>query len=190
MRLKVSYSLINLWQRGDYQGVWDALHGKWKPATPQMEFGTKMHKEWEEEVKRTQHLPKIFGGNELVKPITEKYHLVQVYDWLWLSGIIDLQYGENGETIVDYKTGRGNANSYMNSLQVGCYKILQPKAKQFRFLCWNQYDDKVTTSQIWLTDKLMEEAINQVFTVGCDIRAMLEAQGVGDDFDNINKTRF
>lgn len=168
----------------------DALYGKWKAPTPQMEFGTEQHKRWEQEVKETGRLPMVFGGTELIKPITEKYHLVQVYDWLWLSGIIDLQYGENGEIIVDYKTGRGSASSYTNSLQVGCYKILQPQAKQFRFLCWNQYEDKVTTSAVWLTDKLYEDAVNQVFTVGCDIRAMLENNGIGDEFDNITRTKY
>ena len=57
MRLKLSYSLISLWQRGDMNAVVEALFGVWQPPTDAMNFGTQKHKEWEEEVKRTGCMP-------------------------------------------------------------------------------------------------------------------------------------
>lgn len=187
MKLKLSYSVMNLWQRGDINGVIEALHGHWQEPSEAMKFGTMKHKEWEEEVKKTHCMPIVFGGKELVNPKTEKYYKEQLSDWLWLSGIVDLEYGENGEFIVDYKTGKGSASAYVNSLQAGCYKILRPKAKVFTYKHYNQYEEKTSSSIIHLTDNLLTESLDKVFSIACDIRATLESQGL-EDFDNVNKS--
>lgn len=187
MRLKLSYSLISLWQRGDMNAVVEALFGVWQPPTDAMNFGTQKHKEWEEEVKRTGCMPEVFGGQKLINPKTEQYYKVQLADWLWLSGVIDLEYGENGENIVDYKTGHGNANGYAGSIQAGCYKILRPNAKRFTFKHYNQYENETSSSVIYLTDKLLADSIDKVFSAACDIRNTLENLGYGD-FDNVDKS--
>lgn len=187
MKLKLSYSVMNLWQRGDVSGVIEALNGVWHEPNDAMKFGIEKHKEWEEEVKATGCMPKVFGGKQLVKPITEKYYKVKLADWLWLSGIVDLEYGENGEFIVDYKTGKGSASAYTNSLQTGCYKILRPKAKHFIYKHYNQYEGKTTSSLIHLTDNLLTDSLDKVFSIACDIRATLENMGL-EDFDNVNKS--
>ena len=183
-KLKLSASVINLWQRGDKQGVYDALHGIWRPSTPQMEYGTQKHKEWEEEVNRTGCLPEIFGGEKIINPITEHYYRKEIMDWLWLSGIVDLEFGENGEVIVDYKTGKGTANSYANSFQVACYALLRPQAKMFRFYAYNQYEDKVTSSVIHLNDRKRVDWQDDLFSIACDIRAWLE--DIEPYFNNIS----
>lgn len=187
MRLKLSYSLIGIWQRGDINAVIEALNGVWQPPNEAMAYGTQKHKEWESEVNRTKCMPKIFGGQKLINPKTEQYYKVQLSDWLWLSGVIDLEHGEFGENLVDYKTGHGNANAYSNSLQAGCYKILRPQAKRFVFKHYNQYEDKTSSSIIYLTDKLLSDSMDKVFSAGCDIRAALENLGF-NDFDNVNKS--
>lgn len=186
MRLKISYSIINLWLKGDISAVVEALNGHWQEQTPAMLYGIEKHKEWENYVNETGKLPDVFGGGDLINPKTEQYRkLCLVDDWLWLSGIADLQYGNKGEVLVDYKTGKSTANQYSNSLQVGCYKVLFPEAKYFKFLCYNQHTEKVTTSIIRLSDKVYQDAIDRILTVGCDIRATLENLGMSD-FDNVN----
>lgn len=185
MKLKISYSIINLWQKGDVSGVIEALHGHWHEQTEAMLYGIEKHKEWELYTNRTNKLPEVFGNTELLKPKTEQYRKAQVMDWLWLSGVADLQYGENGEVIVDYKTGKTTASSYANSLQVGCYKVLFPEAKIFKFLCYNQHNGTTSSSIIKLTDTLYQEALDKIMTVGCDIRATLENMGM-EDFDNVD----
>ena len=188
MRLKISYSIINLWLKGDISGVVEALNGHWQEPTEAMAYGLRKHKDWENYVNETKCLPMEFGGGELINPKTEQYRKLCVMDdWLWLSGIADLQYGNKGQVLVDYKTGKGSANQYANSLQVGCYKVLFPEAKYFKFLCYNQQEDKITTSIIRLTDNLYQEALDKIMTVGCDIRATLENLGM-DDFDNVEQS--
>jgi len=190
MKLKISYSVITIWLRGDINGVIEALNGHWSKPNEYMQYGIEKHKEWELEVIQTGRLPKVFGGNMEQEPLknfrVEQYKRVQLLDWLWLSGIIDLQEGENGEIITDYKTGRGRASSYVNSLQVPIYHILSPEAKIFRFLCYNQYDETVTSSFVHLTNKSMDIGIEKVVSIACDIRATLEQLGMGD-FDNVTK---
>ena len=180
--LKLSASVINLWQRGDRQGVYDALHGKWREPTPQMEFGINQHKEWELEVNRTGHLPEVFGGEKIANPITEHYYTIDLCEWLRLSGILDLQYGEHGEVICDYKTGKTTANQYTNSLQVGCYALLRPEAKMFIYRCYNQYDGKTTEAVVHLNDDKREEWADMIMSIALDIRSWLEP--IEPDFDN------
>ena len=186
MKLKLSYSILSLWKRGDYDGVLDALNGKWREPNEYMKFGTEKHREWENEVRETGELPRLFGGGKLRNPITERYSRGQRLDWLWLSGITDLQFGENGEQLVDYKTGRGTANSYAGTLQAGCYKVLHPEAKVFRFLCWNQYSGRITTSMIFLTDAYGVKALDEIVSIACEIRDFLERSGM-EDFNNVDK---
>ena len=167
----------------------EALNGIWREPTPAMQYGIDKHKEWENYVNETSHLPTEFGGEYVELPITEQYRKIcLVDDWLWLCGMADLQYGKNGEYIIDYKTGRGSANQYANSLQVGCYKVLFPEAKIFKFLHYNQHEGgKVTMSMIRLTQNVYDDAIDKILTIGCDIRAMLEQMGM-EDFDNVNRS--
>lgn len=186
MKLKISYSIISMWEKGDINGVIEALNGHWQKPNKYMQYGIEQHEKWEAEVKQTGCLPEVFGGQELVKPEVEKYRKIQVLDWLWLSGITDLQHGENGEYLVDYKTGKTVSDAYLRTMQAPIYKILFPEAKLFRYLCHNQYNGTITSSYLRLTDKLREEALEKVVTVACDIRATLEQMGM-EDFDNVDK---
>lgn len=183
MRLKLSYSLMAMWERGEQSAVIEALHGHWRQPNEYMKFGIQMHEEWEREVKETGMLPTVFGSGALREPQTELYKVIQLADWLWLSGIVDLK---DGTTLCDYKTGRGTASSYTNSMQHGVYKVLHPEATLFRYLCWNQYTNTVTTSMVHLTDNLYTMTLDRILTIACDIRATMENMGM-EEFDNVKK---
>lgn len=189
MRLKLSFSIINAWYHGDKDGAIDMLMGKWREPTEAMQFGTFMHKQWENEVNETGCLPKVFGGAKIEQPLTETYYKKQILDWLWLSGVIDLQYQtpDGDLVLVDYKTGNGNANQYTQSLQAGIYGILQPDAKLFIFKHYNQYEDKTTSSIIRLGGDVIIETLNVVTEIAYDIVDELIKRGMSD-FDNVDKS--
>lgn len=188
MKLKLSYSVIRLWQEGKVSEAIEALHGHWQEPNQYMKYGIEKHKEWENETKVTGRIPEVFGGKEIENFYTEQYHKKQILDWLWLSGIIDLQYEDNGKVVlVDYKTGKGTANQYTNGLQAPLYKILVPEATMFRYLCYNQYENKVTSSFMHLSKATLDKALETLISVACDIRATLEQMGL-EDFDNVNKS--
>lgn len=189
MKLKLSYSIINIWKSKDYDRALEALLGHWRAPSEDMLYGTKMHKEWEEEVNRTGCMPVIFGGERLENPITEEYCKTRLLDWLWLVGMIDLQFiRDNDKYLVDYKTGKGGAGQYGSSLQAGCYKILKPSAKLFMFKHYNQYEEKTSTCVIKLTDRLLNNSLSQVITIGEEIREMLINRGL-DDFNNLDRRK-
>jgi len=175
-RLKLTASIVGLWARGDRQGVINALHGVYNPPTEAMVFGTQKHKEWENEVNETGCLPAIFGGDKIVSPKTEQYYTREINEWLKISGVLDLQYGKNGEVIVDYKTGGGksSASQYASSLQVGFYALLCPEAKMFKFLHYNRATDKITSATIHLTPARREQYLDEIMSIACDIRSWHE----------------
>lgn len=175
-----------MWLQGRQPEAIEALMGHWQEPNEFMKFGIQMHSEWEKEVKETQCLPTVFGGKPLIKPQTEVYKKIEILDWLWLSGIVDLIHGENGEFIVDYKTGKGTANSYTGSIQSGCYAVLHPDATKFTYMCFNQYADKVTVANVLLSDNYRQTALDKIVTVGADIRNTLENLGY-EGFNNVDK---
>lgn len=178
MNIRLSYSVMNRWLTGDYDGAIEALQGNWGEPNRFMEEGLRYHKEWEEEVKKTGRLPSIFGGQEIDNPHTEVWGEKKVLDWLTIVGKVDLIYGDKQEILVDYKTGSSTASAYGSSLQHKVYKILFPEAKYFDYLHYNQYTRTVSMIRVHLTDKILEDGLNTIVTVGCDIRATLENMGI------------
>ena len=190
MKLRLSFSTVSMWRNGNVDGAIDALMGNYPKPTDAMKFGTFMHEQWEKEVIETQCLPKLFGGTKINEPMAEKYHCVQLDDWLWLCGVIDLEYKtDDGRTIlVDYKTGNANANHYSNSLQAGCYKILRPNAELFVFKHYNQYTGNVTSSIVHLTTELEAHTMQKILSTAYAIADELAKRGMGD-FDNYERKR-
>ena len=188
MKLRLSFSTVSMWRNGDVDGAIDALMGKYREPTDAMKFGSFMHKQWEQEVNNTQCLPTLFGGARINEPKTEQYYCVQLDDWLWLCGVIDLEYKtDDGRTIlVDYKTGNSNANHYSNSLQAGCYKILRPNAELFVFKHFNQYTENVTSSIVHLTNTLEAHTMQKIISTAYEMAYELDKRGM-PDFDNYER---
>lgn len=177
MHIRISYSIINLWLAGNYEDAIMALtKKKWREPTEAMQFGIDKHKEWEESVKKDKAIPDVFGGAEIEGDFhTEIKVEKKITSWITLVGIIDL---ENLPRLVDYKTGQGTATQYASSKQHKVYKVLFPQAKIFDYMHFNQHENRVTVQRVHLTDKTLEEGIDIVVSVACDIRATLENMGI------------
>lgn len=177
MHIRISYSIINLWLAGQYEDAIMALtKKKWREPTEAMQFGTDKHKEWEDFANDKKTLPKEFGGEDIDGEFhTEIKIEKKITSWITLVGVIDL---ENLPRLVDYKTGQGSATQYASSKQHKVYKVLFPQAKVFDYLHYNQYEDRATMQRIHLTEQTLEEGIDIVVSVACDIRATLENMGI------------
>lgn len=185
MKIKLSYSTIALWERGEYEAVFEYLTtGKWTMYQDEnirkaLEFGRKKHREYEKYVDKHKKIPPDFDINyRLENPVVEEYKTRQILPWLKISGIIDVQYGDK---MIDWKTGRGNVSQYTSGVHIWqprVYKILNPKAKLLDFWHYNQYLDKATMARCFLTDFDYKEAIDKIVTVACDIRATAENMGI------------
>lgn len=188
-KMRVSYSILSAWDRGDWDRAIAPFVGREMEANEFMARGKRWHKRWEKESRKTGKIPAVFGDEVLVEAQIEgdSRRVRQINDWLELSGVLDridkpvwLKTGKRG---IDYKLSKQNAVAWANSKQGACYKILYPELSVFEFHCHNPYlakddPDNTTMSIVHLTDKVLEEGLEWVLTTASDLRAYLEANNI------------
>ena len=185
--IRVSYSILNSWARGDIDRAVAPYAGVEIEATEAMEYGKKKHEAWEKETRRTGRLPARFGGRKLKSPQLElnTKKVRKLNDWCYLSGVLDVL---DGDTAIDYKTGRTPASEYLNSKQHECYQILYPNIKRFEYHCFNQHlcrsdDGYITVAIAYLDKNTLKNGIEWVLTMAAELREYLINNGMGDKLD-------
>lgn len=185
--IRVSYSILNSWARGDIDRAVAPYAGVEIEATEAMEYGKKKHEAWEKETRRTGRLPARFGGRKLKSPQLElnTKKVRKLNDWCYLSGVLDVL---DGDTAIDYKTGRMSASEYLNSKQHECYQILYPNIKRFEYHCCNQHlqrkdDGYITVAIAYLDKNTLKNGIEWVLTMAAELREYLINNGMGDKLD-------
>ncbi len=187
--MRVSYSILKAWANGDWDRAVAPFVGGEVEATPEMEEGKRLHNRWERETRKTRKTPAVFGGEELLgqKMEFDTKRVVQLNDWLTLSGLLDrmdqpawLKLGMRG---TDYKRSKKNAVYWANSEQGSVYQILYPELRVFEFQCFNPYlkegdPDKVTMAICHLTDKTLEFGIEWVLTNASGLYDYLVTNGL------------
>ena len=185
--IRVSYSILNSWARGDINNAVAPYAGVEIEPTEAMEYGKKKHEAWEKESRNTRRLPRKFGARKLVSPEFElnTKKVRKINDWCYLSGVLDVL---DGNTAIDYKTGKTPAGDYLNSHQHECYQILYPNIKRFEYHCFNQHlhrkdDGYVTMAIAYLDRKSLKNGIEWVLTNAAELREYLINNGMGDKLD-------
>jgi PD-(D/E)XK nuclease superfamily len=170
-KLRASYTLLNTWSSGNWDQAIKNYFKLEKFVTPAMLEGQKWHQTWADEIIKTKAIPKIFGDKKFVNPIVEKYEVVELDDWLDLSGKIDCL---DGDTIYDWKTGKQTSEASASSMQIGVYGVFCTQlgfyVKKGEIYHYDQYMKTVDMSIIWITDKLLEDAYNWIFTIAGEIQ--------------------
>jgi hypothetical protein len=171
-QIKVSYTILNAWEQGRYEDAIKYLFKLGVIQTPAMKAGQDFHKSWENEIAKTKKLPEVFGSKKLINPSPEQYLQAQINDWLTLSGKIDCY---DKPTIYEFKTGKQTSEDVIRSKQPGVYAVLATLNKLYadraEIYCYNQYvkKDNKTMSIIYLTNKVLEDALNWVETLARDL---------------------
>lgn len=171
--MRVSYSILSNWARGNYEDAVNTYLGHYPAATPAMEAGKYWHKKWERDGRQTGCLPEIFGGRKLDSPKFEldTKKVIMLADWIQLVGVFDVLEPGIG---TDYKSGSSPSSAYANGFQHKVLQILEPSLKRFDYHGFNQYTNEVTMSVCHLTQKTLEEGIEYVITHASDMRSYLE----------------
>lgn len=185
--IRVSYSILNAWAKGDVDRAVAPYAGVDLEATEAMEFGKRKHATWERETKHTGRLPNCFGGRKLKSPKLElsTKKVRKINDWCYLSGVLDVL---DGDVAIDYKTGKTPAGEYLNSKQHEVYQILYPSIKRFEYHCFNQHlhksdDGHITVSVAYLDKNTLQTGLNWVLTMAAELREYLINNGLGDKLD-------
>lgn len=170
-KLRANYSFLSTWASGDWNRAIEQYFKLKNFTTPQMEEGKRFHREWEDEVKKTQRLPSVFGQESLVSPLTEMYGVVELDEWLLLSGVVDCFDTQTG-TIYEYKTGKQSSESYANTRQPSIYALLLTYTgyvpKKIEIHHYDQYKKQSDMSIVWVTDKLIANGLEWVTTLGAE----------------------
>lgn len=165
-KFRASYSVLSTWESGDWQRAVDQYLKLDKFTTPQMEYGKKLHGEWEQHIKRDKSLPEVFGLTKLEDPKSEIKLEIHVADWLDFVCVPDLV---DGETLYEFKTGANDANHWSNTWQtpIYAYALLANKTpvSTARIYAYNQYNQRSSMALIFLTPQLLQDAVNKMWTL-------------------------
>lgn len=173
--MRVSYSLLNQVAQGKLGNAIETYLGyESRIRSEAMQAGGAFHKAWEVETRATGSLPAVFGGRKLAAPKAEIKMAIRLNGDFTLSGIPDLI---DGEDLYEYKTGKGNAQSYGGSAQHLVYKVLEPNLKRANYLCYNQHEDVVTSSVFHLTGSAYARGLRWVLTNAYILKLALEGLG-------------
>ena len=181
-RFDASYSVLKSWAEGRKD---DALKMYFKfdtLVTPAMQAGIRFHSEWEKEIRTTNRLPVIFGARPLIKPMVEKMMVWDYPDringsWLRLKGKSDVT---DEPAIIEFKSGLTESSEYANHHQVGIYGFLAiangRRINKAEIYHYNQHDNKVDMSIVWLTNDRLRQAIDWAREVAWDMYSEMIGQ--------------
>lgn len=182
-KFRASYSILEQWS----QGKWDRatkMYFKLMDFTNKyIEAGRKFHKDWEQEINKTECYPEVFGGKEIEGEFETELKIEKdLSEWLELVGVIDLWLPDEG-VIIDWKSGSTPSTQYANGFQTKVYQILKPEAKRAEIHHFNQYNHKTDMSIVHLTDKTLDDGINWVLTWASEMFSYLEENKLFEKFN-------
>ena len=173
--MRMSFSIYNNYISGLEDEAFRAIRGLKNTPSAAMERGKEWHSKWEEESKETGKVPKVFKLDIDVQEIEiKKTH--ELESWLVLSGVADAL---TEDSVIDYKTSASKtATDFINSGQLEIYCFLFDK-KIGEILCYNHEDGSVSRARKHVSYKSINETLEKVSSVACEIRDKLEQ-------DNLN----
>lgn len=179
--LRLSYSLLNTWKRGDKQGTLNQYLGIQMIPTKQMELGTKFDKYIDDFVTKNKQLPPEFGGDKLDQPICQQTIVVKGYDNEFdLKGKLDI--GMPKELIEVKCSASMDSAEYSDTGQLDFYFLLGELSGQHFEKGWLYRFDPThrtyDTSLIWNGKRRIEKAKEMINKYGQEIKNYFIQQGV------------
>ncbi len=177
-RLRVSYSLLTLWERGQTDLATALYLHQDMPTTKAMDDGKRIHQEIEKYIGQYQKLPKFLGASlPLTNPQPEQKIIVS-YNSRWdLSAIIDCI---DDDFFIEFKTGTTPAFYYTRKYQSPFYFLAlelnkTPRDKSF-LVKYNQHNQKSEVILIWKSK--IAEVRNYIDTLAPEIEEFFIEKGI------------
>ena len=188
-KVRLSYSMISAWERGDPQGAVDVFSyekfGIEKAGTRQMEEGKKFHLEIAESIEKTNNLPKYmdfkadFSIPEIEKLVTVPYNEICdigcrydcidvpfLYDWK--TGVTDsLEWTRTNQLPIYFLIAELNGMDEINGLLDSAYIVR-----------YNQYEKRTDYCKVHNSPKIRDKARNVIDSVCYDIWNYLNGEGL------------
>lgn len=127
-KLRLSHTLLSLWEKGDIDAVVDAYFHVDRPSTKQMDDGKKIHEEIASHIQTYNTFPEWFFTYPLKMPECEKEVVVSYNELFDLKGYFDC-YDCVDETLFEYKTGVQDSLAWARTYQIPMYFLIAEIAK-------------------------------------------------------------
>jgi len=187
-KFRASASILWAWSRGDWENAVNMYFKLTDFDTPAMKAGREYHKKWEDYINNYEKMPEVFGGEELENPLPEIKLESQLSPWLELVGILDCY--SNG-ILYEFKTGGGNSQGYSGSPQLGIYALLLKlngyPVHQAVVHHYNQHLKQATSSYVWITDKVIQDALDYIETYSSEMHNYLEENNLYEELGKKKK---
>lgn len=178
-KIRISFTLLSLWDRKEYDQVADYYSKKRTFTTDAMELGQAYDTLVNATVNKTGKLPPDFGGLQLNKPITQLKLEANLDDEIEIVGMPDVL---DAPTLIEIKTGVTNSMTYIKSMQIGMYALLcelnNIKIDKAIVIRHDQYQKKTDWSMRWITPELIKQTKVQIYSKEPEIREFLEGRGL------------
>lgn len=180
--VKLSYSILNAWSKGRWEDAVSMYLGRDLPEIPEIELGKLKHQRWAQYTLAHGRIHPELGGGKVINPVVEqKYEKILPLNEkmvILLRGIPDLTSdhpdGKGGLLYTEYKCGMRNATSYVDDLQMDYMKLLEPRMREGRYICYNPYFKTKTIGVRFLTDKNAMNALEHIMTYGGELISYLQ----------------
>lgn len=178
-KLRVSFSLLSTWMRGEQQASIDLYLHKDREVTPAMAEGRKIHKEIEDHIKKTSTFPDWLFKGTLVHPKSE-HKLYAPYNELFdLSAVFDCL---DEPTLYEFKTGVSDSLDWIGNGQLGFYflicEINHIPVEKGVLIHWDQKAKANDWAMVWNSQRLRSQARNLIDSIAPDIWAFFDSTGV------------
>jgi len=188
-KLRVSYTTLNMWAGGNYEGCVKAYFKLDQIETKAMIEGKAWHQKWADQLLATKTLPTEFiGEKKFIAPQTELKLVASLGKLIDLVGVIDVY---DKPLIIDWKTGKQSSETYASGTQMGVYGVLATLSKLFadRAEIWHydQYSKKSDMSIVWITDQMLKDSHNWIMTNAGEMMNYFEQNDLWKKFGNETK---
>lgn len=175
-KLRVSYSLLQMWQKDKNEAIQNYLHIEREKTQAQM-HGLKTHAKWQSEILANNTLTVGSKVYTFKKPEIEK-EIIQEYNDLWLvKGYIDCL---DKDTIYEFKTGKISSAQYSHTMQIPFYFMLCDMAgiEIEKAIIIRKNKKEIDTALIWKFDEMIEEARNWIDSIAPEIISYFETHAI------------
>jgi hypothetical protein len=179
-KIRLSHSLISVWERGDIQGAIDLYFHVDRVGTPAMEDGKRLHDEIAESIKNFKTLPNYMDFKAKFKDPKPEFEIVVPYNEICdLKGVIDCL---DEPIFYEWKTGVSDSLEWARTGQIPLYFLLCElkgiKVDSAYLVRFNQHTNKTDFTIVHNSRRLRDKARNIVDTVCFEIHQYFLDQGL------------
>ena len=180
-KLRLSYSLLNIWGRGDVDGAVQTYFHLNKPATRQMKEGRRIHKDIADHVEKFNTFPEWLNFKyDLALPESEKEVVAEYNEMFDLKGFFDC-YDTVDKTVFEYKSGVSDSLEWARTDQLPFYfliaELLGLEIDRGILIHFNQYTESTDFCIVHNSSSKRERARNLIDSEGPSIYDFFDKQG-------------